>query len=158
MKSVGEVMAIGRTFKEALQKSIRSLEQDRWGLTLDRPLDVDELRRMLSVPTPDRIFAIGDAYRAGLTTADIHQLTRIDPWFLENMREIVAFEPRIAEAALADGNVLRRGKQPGLAHPRIAPPTGASQTAAPARRLEQSIRAPLHNLHTRAAAILAPTP
>ncbi|MGH7340711.1 MAG: carbamoyl-phosphate synthase large subunit, partial [Candidatus Rokuibacteriota bacterium] len=84
MKSVGEVMAIGRTFKEALQKSIRSLEQDRWALTLGGALADDELRRLLSVPTPDRIFAIGDAYRAGFTTAEIQSLTRIDAWFLEN--------------------------------------------------------------------------
>src|SRR6266852_3157081 len=62
MKSVGEVMAIGRTFKEALQKAVRSLEQDRWALTLGRPLGNDELRRLLRVPTPDRLFAIGDAY------------------------------------------------------------------------------------------------
>src|SRR5919197_159264 len=63
MKSVGEVMAIGRTFKEALQKAVRSPEQDRWGLTLDRPVSTDELRRLLALPNPDRIFAIGDAYR-----------------------------------------------------------------------------------------------
>ncbi len=66
MKSVGEVMAIGRTFKEALQKAVRSLEQDRWGLTLDRPVETDELRQLIRVPNPDRLFAIGDAYRAGL--------------------------------------------------------------------------------------------
>src|SRR5438552_4417670 len=98
MKSVGEAMAIGRTFKEALQKAIRSLEQDRWALTLGRSLGAEELRQLLSVPNPDRIFAIGDAYRAGLTTEEIRSLTHIDPWFLENMRQIVAFEPRIAEA------------------------------------------------------------
>src|SRR5207248_2332403 len=84
MKSVGEAMAIGRTFKEAMQKAIRSLEQDRWGLTLDRPVTEDELRRLLRVPTPERMFAIGDAYRAGFSTHEIHQLTKIDPWFLEN--------------------------------------------------------------------------
>src|SRR3989475_6431024 len=126
MKSVGEVMAIGRTFKEALQKAIRSLEQDRWGLTVERPIDVDELRGLLGVPTPDRIFAIGDAYRAGLTTAEIQSLTRIDPWFLENMREIVAFEPRIVEAALTDGDVMRRAQQLRLARRRIAPLTRAA--------------------------------
>src|SRR5712664_2334941 len=64
MKSVGEVMAIGRTFKEALQKSIRSLEQDRFGLSLDRAPADDELEALLRVPNPDRMFAIGDAYRA----------------------------------------------------------------------------------------------
>src|SRR5437867_1834381 len=93
MKSVGEVMAIGRTFKEALQKAVRSLEQDRYALTLDRPLDDDDLKALLRVPNPDRLFAIGDAFRRGTSTAEIQTLTRIDPWFLENMREIVEFEP-----------------------------------------------------------------
>src|SRR5437588_7240027 len=69
MKSVGEAMAIGRTFKEALQKSIRSLEQDRWALTLDRPLTDEDIRRLLRIPTPERMFAIGDAFRAGFSTA-----------------------------------------------------------------------------------------
>src|SRR5467141_1508174 len=158
MKSVGEVMAIGRTFKEALQKSIRSLEQDRWGLTLDRPLGADELRPLLSVPNPDRIFAIGDAYRAGLTTADIHSLTKIDPWFLENMREIVAFEPRIVEAAMTDGDVLRRAKQLGFADRRIAQLTGPSETAVRSRRLEQGIRATFKTVDTCAAEFVAHTP
>src|SRR5947199_1839120 len=66
MKSVGEVMAIGRTFKEALQKSIRSLEQDRFGLTLGRPAGGEELRRLLRIPTPARIFALGEAYRCAV--------------------------------------------------------------------------------------------
>src|SRR5204863_7239491 len=79
MKSVGEAMAIGRTFKEALQKSVRSLEQDRWGLTLDREVTDEELRRLLRVPTPERMFAIGDAMRAGFSVTEIHQLPKIDP-------------------------------------------------------------------------------
>src|SRR5262249_59933432 len=131
MKSVGEVMAIGRTFKEALQKAIRSLEQDRWGLTLGRKLDDAELTHLLQVPNPDRMFAIGDAYRAGLTTETIHALTRIDRWFLENMREIVAFEPRIAQAALTDADVLRRAQQPGVAPPRIPRPPAPSDPTPP---------------------------
>src|SRR2546422_2042555 len=107
MKSVGEVMAIGRTFKEALQKAVRSLEQDRWGLTLDRPIDDDELRGLLRVPNPDRLFALGDAYRAGFSTSEIHALTKIDPWFLEQIRQIVELEPEIARAALADAEEPR---------------------------------------------------
>src|ERR1043166_8900690 len=67
MKSVGEVMAIGRTFKEALQKAVRSLEQDRWGLALEAPVAGEELKHLLRVPNPDRLFAIGEAYRAGMT-------------------------------------------------------------------------------------------
>ena len=159
MKSVGEVMAIGRTFKEALQKSIRSLEQDRWGLTLGRKLDDHaELSRLLQIPNPDRIFAIGDAYRAGFTTESIHALTRIDPWFLENMREIVAFEPRIAQAALADADVLRRAKQLGFADRRIAELAGTSETTVRARRREAGIRATFKTVDTCAAEFVAHTP
>src|SRR6266704_1141317 len=115
MKSVGEVMAIGRTFKEALQKSIRSLEQDRFGLSLDRPLTDDDVEALLRVPNPDRMFAIGDAFRRGMRTAEVQALTKIDPWFLENMREIVEFEPEIRRAGLTDAGVLRRAKQLGFA-------------------------------------------
>src|SRR5437016_5241490 len=158
MKSVGEVMAIGRTFKEALQKSVRSLEQDRWGLTLGRPVGDDELRRLLTVPNPDRIFAIGDAYRAGFTTETIRSLTRMDAWFLENMREIVAFEPTIAAGALTDPEVLRRAKQLGFADRRIAELTGAGEAAVRSRRLEQGIRATFKTVDTCAAEFVAHTP
>ncbi|MEK7364578.1 MAG: carbamoyl-phosphate synthase large subunit, partial [candidate division NC10 bacterium] len=73
MKSVGEAMAIGRTFKEALQKAIRSLEQDRWGLTLDKPLgDPEELRAKLRIPNAERVFVIAEAYRRGMATQEIY--------------------------------------------------------------------------------------
>jgi len=158
MKSVGEVMAIGRTFKEALQKSIRSLEQDRWALTLGRPIDDGELRRLLRVPTPDRLFAIGDAYRAGLSTGEIHELTRIDPWFLENMREIVAFEPEIAARATSDPGVLRRAKQLGFADRRLAELTGSTEAAVRALRLRHGIAATFKTVDTCAAEFVAHTP
>ena len=158
MKSVGEAMAIGRTFKEALQKSIRSLEQDRWGLTLDRPVSEDDLRRLLSIPTPDRMFAIGDAYRAGMSSAEIHGLTRIDPWFLENIREIVAFEPMITRAALTDPHVLRRAKQLGFADRRIAQLTGATETDVREQRTRHGITATFKTVDTCAAEFVAHTP
>src|SRR5438128_468391 len=158
MKSVGEVMAIGRTFKEALQKSVRSLEQDRWGLTLGRPVGDDELRRLLTVPNPDRIFAIGDAYRAGFTTETIRSLTRMDVWFLENMRELVAFERTIAESALTDLEVPRRAKQLGFADRRLAELTAVRQAAVRARRLEQGIRVTFKTVDTCAAEFVAHTP
>jgi carbamoyl-phosphate synthase large subunit len=158
MKSVGEAMAIGRTFKEALQKAIRSLEQDRWGLTLDRPLGDEELRRLLRVPTPDRIFAIGDAYRAGMTTAEIHELTRIDPWFLEHMREIVTAEADIAQRALTEPRVLRRAKQFGFADRRIAQLTGATEAEVRALRLGHGIRVTFKTVDTCAAEFVAHTP
>src|ERR1041385_1732828 len=111
MKSVGEAMSIGRSFKEALQKAVRSLEQDRWGLALETAVEGDELKHLIRVPNPDRLFAIGEAYRAGMTTAEIHALSNIDPWFLDNIREIVTFEADIAREAVTDPAVLRRAKQ-----------------------------------------------
>ena len=158
MKSVGEVMAIGRTFKEALQKAIRSLEQDRWALTLGRATDAEELRALLRVPNPDRIFAIGDAYRAGFSTQEIHGLTRIDPWFLEGIREIALFEPEIARAALDDADVLRRAKQLGFADRRIAELTGTSEAAVRRLRRERGILATFKTVDTCAAEFVAHTP
>ncbi len=117
MKSVGEVMAIGRTFKEALQKAVRSLEQDRCGLTLERPVaDLDELRQKIRIPTPERCFAVAEGYRRGLDTTEIARLSAIDPWFLENIRQIVEFEStiqaagprRLARAETRQGDGLRR--------------------------------------------------
>src|SRR5436309_675459 len=158
MKSVGEVMAIGRTFKEALQKSIRSLEQDRFGLSLDRPLTDDDVEALLRVPNPDRMFAIGDAFRRGMRTAEVQALTKIDPWFLENMREIVEFEPEIRRAGLTDAGVLRRAKQLGFADAWIARPTGTREGEIRARRLAQGIRATFKTVDTCAAEFAAYTP
>jgi carbamoyl-phosphate synthase large subunit len=157
MKSVGEVMSIGRTFKEALQKAIRSLEQDRYGLTLDRPADADELRALIRVPNPDRLFAIGDAYRAGLSTTEIHTLSKIDLWFLENMREIVAFEADIAETP-DDARVLRKAKQLGFADRRIAALTGRTETDVRALRKRLGIAATFKTVDTCAAEFVAHTP
>jgi carbamoyl-phosphate synthase large subunit len=158
MKSVGEAMAIGRTFKEALQKAIRSLEQDRWALTLDRPSTEEELRRLLRIPTPERIFAIGDALRAGMSTAEIHALTKIDPWFVENFREIVELEPEIARGGLGDGDTLRLAKQMGFADRRIAQLTGTAEADVRAARDRHGIRATFKTVDTCAAEFVAHTP
>src|SRR5689334_6025420 len=158
MKSVGEVMAIGRTFKEALQKAVRSLEQDRWGLALDKPVEGDELKHLIRVPNPDRLFAIGDAYRAGLTTAEIQGLSKIDPWFLENIREIVLFEADITRAALEDPRVLRRAKQLGFADRRIAALTGRPELEIRALRQRHGITATFKTVDTCAAEFVAHTP
>ena len=158
MKSVGEVMAIGRTFKEALQKAVRSLEQDRWGLTLDRPIDDDGLRGLLRVPNPDRLFALGDAYRAGFSTSEIHALTKIDPWFLEQIRQIVELEPEIARAGLTDPRLLRRAKQWGFADRRIASLTGATEATVRAVRKSHGITVTFKTVDTCAAEFAAYTP
>src|SRR5256712_3079340 len=128
MKSVGEAMAIGRTFKEALQKAVRSLEQDRWGLVLDAsPADDEDLRQKIRVPNVERCFAVAEGYRRGMSTQELHTLSSIDPWFLENIREIVLFEREIVAAGTGDANVLRQAKQMGFADRRIAEGCGKTE-------------------------------
>jgi carbamoyl-phosphate synthase large subunit len=158
MKSVGEAMAIGRTFKEALQKAVRSLEQDRWGLTLDREIDEETLRGLLRVPNPDRLFALGDALRGGMPTGEIEALTKIDPWFIENIREIVTYETEIRRAALIEPAVLRRAKQLGFADRHIGRLTGRAESEIRGLRLSHGIRATFKTVDTCAAEFVAHTP
>jgi carbamoyl-phosphate synthase large subunit len=106
MKSVGEAMAIGRTFKEALQKALRSLEIGVPGLTggnADRfaSLTDEAIKQKLITPNPDRILILPHALRRGFTIEHIHQLTKIDPWFLHHIAEIIAFEETLKQAAHA---------------------------------------------------------
>jgi carbamoyl-phosphate synthase large subunit len=159
MKSVGEVMAIGRTFKEALQKAVRSLEQDRWGLALDRPItDLDELRQKIRIPNADRCFAIGEAYRRGLGTREIHELSAIDPWFLDNIRQIVEYEAVITAAGLGDSDVLRRAKQMGFSDKRIGQLTSATEDQVRRTRLHAGIKPVYKMVDTCAAEFVAHTP
>jgi carbamoyl-phosphate synthase large subunit len=159
MKSVGEVMAIGRTFKEALQKAVRSLEQDRWGLALDRPVaDLDELRQKIRIPNADRCFAIGEAYRCGLGTREIHELSAIDPWFLDNIRQIVEYESVITGAGLGDPTVLRRAKQMGFSDKRIGQLTSATEEEVRRTRVECGIKPVYKMVDTCAAEFVAHTP
>jgi len=113
MKSVGEAMAIGRTFKEALQKALRSLEIKRFGLCGDgREARVDEetLRSKLSVPNAERIFYLAQAFQDGMSLAEIFSLTKIDPWFLSNIAQLVG-----AQRQLQAGNWRDTpGRMPGL--------------------------------------------
>src|SRR4029434_2142617 len=92
MKSVGEAMAIGRTFKEALQKALRSLEIKRFGLIGDgaeKLVDEQTLRRNLTAPNAQRVFYLAQAFQHGMGIEEIFELTKIDRWFLENIRQIV---------------------------------------------------------------------
>ncbi len=159
MKSVGEVMAIGRTFKEALQKSIRSLEQDRWGLTLEKPVTgVEELRAKLRIPTAERVFMIAEAYRQGLGTSEISQLTRIDPWFLEQIREIVAFEEDLQAAPFLDRTILRRAKALGFSDRRLAELVDSTEEEIRTLRLSLGVRPTFKMVDTCAAEFVAHTP
>jgi carbamoylphosphate synthase large subunit/REP element-mobilizing transposase RayT len=102
MKSVGEAMAIGRTFKEALQKALRSLEIKRFGLIGDgneTQVDAETLRLKLAVPNAERIFYIGQAFQSGMSVEDVFELTKIDRWFLRNVEQIAREAERLGDAA-----------------------------------------------------------
>src|SRR5205823_2172180 len=122
MKSVGESMAIGRTFKESFQKALRGLEIGRSGWATAATLDDDRLeddsletlRSALRQPTPERIFQIKRALEAGLDINEIYKLTAIDPWFLSQMMELSNAERAYAALPSVDRHVLRRMKQMGF--------------------------------------------
>ncbi|MEW6543655.1 MAG: carbamoyl-phosphate synthase large subunit [Nitrospirota bacterium] len=151
MKSVGEAMAIGRTFKEALQKAVRSLEVDRFGLVplhgLDRGLPAGDdrahliasVKEALRVPHPDRLWHLADAMRLGLSVEDLHALTKIDPWFLDQMREIVEFERRLIAATHHPSPIthelIREAKQLGFSDHRIGQLIGMDRHEVRRRRL-----------------------
>jgi len=128
MKSVGEAMAIGRTFQESLQKALRSLEIGSFGLEprLDPGLDAETARtrlvQALRVPGADRVWYIADAYRCGMTTDETHALTHIDPWFLAQIGELVEIERQIAKRPKRKPTVenLRSWKRKGFSDRRLA--------------------------------------
>jgi carbamoyl-phosphate synthase large subunit len=157
MKSVGETMAIGRTFKEALQKALRGLETGRAGLGLDPrdPLealitDQTALTRSLRTPNENRLLAIRAAYRAGWTTEEIHESSSIDPWFLDNIRELVDFERELAGGSLTRER-LREAKQRGFSDQQLAFATGAKVEDIQALRNEHGL-APCYKLVDTCAA------
>ena len=106
MKSVGEVMAIGRTFQESLQKALRGLETGLTGLDeieipgLGHGEDRNAIRAALGTPTPDRLRMVAQAIRMGTSLEDVHDMCKIDPWFLEQIAGIIAMEARIREHGL----------------------------------------------------------
>jgi carbamoyl-phosphate synthase large subunit len=137
MKSVGEAMSIGRTFKESLQKAIRSMEVKRFGLGLDEndkwlaaqraggawPVDADTLVRKLTVPSQGRLYYVRYALRSGWTVERVHELTRIDPWFLDQIAQLIEFEDVLCGfARLEDvpAQTLREAKQLGYSDPQLA--------------------------------------
>ncbi|MDD2876239.1 MAG: carbamoyl-phosphate synthase large subunit [Acidiphilium sp.] len=139
MKSVGEAMAIGRSFAEALQKGLRSLETGLSGLDeVEAPGDGthDAFRAALSTPRPDRLLIAAQALRAGLSVADIHAACKFDPWFLEQMAEIVAAERKITEFGLpADAIGLRAVKAMGFSDQRLAQLTHRQESSIAADRI-----------------------
>ena len=169
MKSVGEAMAIGRTFKEALQKAMRSLEINSYGFEekieisdADRENQLELLRGKLKNPNAQRLWYLGDAYRHGLSTEEIYQLSRIDPWFLEKIREIVESEKEIQSfnGKLQDIQpaLLRQWKAMGFADQRLAKLLGCGEAGLRAWRLQKDIQAVFCSVDTCGAEFAAYTP
>jgi carbamoyl-phosphate synthase large subunit len=121
MKSVGEVMAIGRTFQESFQKALRGLEVGVDGLN-QRTRDRETLEKELGEPGPERIWYVGDAFENGFTLDEVHRLTKIDPWFLDQILQIVELEMQLDDQKLEDINseILRDLKRKGFSDRRLA--------------------------------------
>ncbi|MGI8724371.1 MAG: carbamoyl-phosphate synthase large subunit, partial [Methyloceanibacter sp.] len=141
MKSVGEVMAIGRTFAESLQKALRGLETGKTGLDptgLDLATDdgLAALKRELREPSPERIFHIGDAFRAGLSVEEVFTLSHVDPWFLDQIEALIIAEREVSAAGLRalDARGLRHLKRQGFSDARIAQLTDTDESAVRALR------------------------
>jgi carbamoyl-phosphate synthase large subunit len=166
MKSVGEAMAIGRTFKESMQKALRSLETGARGFGgggkhgLDEPPDEKTIRAKLATPNAERIFYIRYAFMIGLTVSDIFDLAKIDPWFLEQMKEIYTMEVALKKFTLAtiDTDTLRRAKQFGFADAQLAHILQSDLAAVRAHRKASGVNTTYRLVDTCAAEFEAFTP
>ncbi len=165
MKSVGEAMAIGRTFHESLQKALRSLETGLSGLDeieipgLGRGDDRNAIRAELTRATPDRLRVVAQALRHGLTVDEIHAACHFEPWFIERLAEIVAAENAVRENGLpTDAEAMRALKAMGFSDRRLAKLAGMTEQAVAARRVNLQVRPVFKRIDTCAAEFRAKTP
>ncbi|TAL24214.1 MAG: carbamoyl-phosphate synthase large subunit, partial [Nitrospirae bacterium] len=160
MKSVGEVMSIGRTFKESLQKAVRSLEIGSHGFE-DMEISSGELTAKLKIPNAERLWYAAQALRNGMTVDELYKLTWIDPWFLNNIKQIVEMEEEIklsAVSAQLSGEMLRKAKEYGFSDRRIAGLTGRKEAEIRRLRSEIGLKPVYKMVDTCAAEFAAYTP
>lgn len=152
MKSVGEVMAIGRTFQESFQKALRGLEVGSYGLD-EVECDREELELELANPGSQRIWYVGQAFREGLSQRELHQLTKIDPWFLAQIEDIVRSEKNLVGRSLKslDAAALRALKRKGFSDRRLAKLLGTDETAVRLHRHSTGVRPVYKRVDTCAA-------
>jgi len=173
MKSVGETMAIGRTFKEAFQKGLRGLEAGKAGWEVAGVRPVEELRSQLAIPTAARIFQVKEAMLAGLSVPEIASLTKIDPWFLQQLKEVVDFEQRLKvpgarpkavlepctlDLAPEDRGLLLQAKQYGFSDRQLATIWGTDEATMRRVRQQAGVRPTYYLVDTCAAEFEAFTP
>jgi carbamoyl-phosphate synthase large subunit len=168
MKSVGEAMSIGRTFKEALQKSIRSLEIDSYGFEsrfsenqVPQNKKLEIIKEKLTVPNWERVWAIADAFRTGVSIEEIFDLTKINEWFLYNLKEIVDFEERIknkGKKKLPEKSILARAKELGFSDMRLGKLLELDEKSIRKERQLRGINVTFKNVDTCGAEFEAYTP
>jgi carbamoyl-phosphate synthase large subunit len=166
MKSVGEAMSIGRTFKEAFQKALRALETGRPGWSVgerlidDRLADetLETLRGALRQPTPERIFQVKRGFLLGMTVEELYELTAIDPWFLSQMQELIEAERSYASLGTVDAAAMRRMKQLGFSDRQLALLRGQSEHEVRAQRWAYGVRPAYKMVDTCAGEFPSSTP
>ena len=169
MKSVGETMAIGRTFKEAFQKALRGLEvgsfgfgcdsKDLWGTPAEP--SIDDIRARIATPDPDRVWYLRYAVKAGLTVDEIHEATAIDRWFLDQLQQLVEIESllrTLGSLAAVDDATLRMAKQAGFSDRQLAVMLDSSELEVRSERKRRGIIATYKSVDTCAAEFEAQTP
>ena len=179
MKSVGEAMSIGRTFKEALQKALRSLEIDSYGFE-SISAEMPAIRASLQTPNAQRLWYVAEALRRGMGVDELYQLSKIDPWFLGNIAQIIACEKEVRQAngkgpaetlpaaaqpvegaevlAALPSGLLRRAKQMGFSDIRLGHLLGVSEDAVRAERIRSAVIPVYKTVDTCAAEFVAHTP
>ena len=158
MKSVGEVMAIGRSFQESFQKALRGLEVGVDGLN-QRTRDRETLEKELGEPGPERIWYVGDAFENGFTLEEVHRLTKIDPWFLDQIQQIVELEMKLDDQKLEDidAETLRDLKRKGFSDRRLAYLFNTNEKAVREKRQTLGIRPVYKRVDTCAAEFASKT-
>ncbi|MGZ4886133.1 MAG: carbamoyl-phosphate synthase (glutamine-hydrolyzing) large subunit [Candidatus Aminicenantales bacterium] len=153
MKSVGEVMAIGRSFEEAIQKAARMLQIGMYGLVANENYSFENLEKELSHPTDERLFGIAEALKKGMTVQRIHELTRIDKWFLHKIKNIVECEARIRTHKLGGvgPDLLAEAKRKGFSDKQIALITGSTEMRVREKRKKAGITPAVKQIDTLAA-------
>ncbi|QYK44371.1 MAG: carbamoyl-phosphate synthase large subunit [Xanthobacteraceae bacterium] len=164
MKSVGEAMAIGRTFRESLQKALRSLETGLSGLDeieiegLGQGDDKNAIRAALGRPTPERLLKVAQAMRLGMSDEEIFNACKIDPWFLAQLRAIIDLEAQVKEKGLpVTAGPLRKLKAQGFSDARLAKLTGMSEEEVAGKRRALNVRPVYKRIDTCAAEFASPT-
>ena len=162
MKSVGEAMAIGRTFKESLQKALRSLEIGSHGLEsgLPEPSNAHtlaQIRAQVAMPSSHRLYHLADALRLGITRAEVYELSKIDPWFIDAVAELVAEEKRVSREPLGQA-YFREFKPMGFSDRRIAELRGIDESAVASARRDAGVMPVYKSVDTCGAEFEAFTP